>query len=117
MSRGRIIGVASLPVLLLGASNFANEVDQTTAPAPTPPPAARQDADWTARWKAAAAQVAARQVAADATSAAKGKPAAADPDWAQRWKAAADELKLRKAARTAPVAKFIPAVQTPVFEK
>src|SRR6188474_876977 len=101
MSRGRIIRVASLPVLLLGASSFANEVDKTTPASGPAGVIAPADEAWAARWKAAAAESAARKLAAgkaDKVGTANG----ADTDWAARWQAAADELKARKAARKAP---------------
>src|SRR6478672_9511751 len=98
MSRGRIIGVASLPVLLLGASSFANEADKTTPP-PAPAGVVAVDDAWAARWKAAAAEAAARKVAAKADATKAGKPQDADAEWAARWQAAADQLKARKASR------------------
>jgi len=96
MSRGRIIRVASLPVLLLGASSFANDVDTTTPP-PAPAGVVSADDAWAARWKAAAADAAARKVGANKAA----KPQEADADWAARWQAASEQLKARKAAQQA----------------
>src|SRR5687767_12065503 len=63
MNRGRFIGIASLPVLLLGAPNLASEVNTTAEPAKPGVPAGR-DAEWAERWKAASAELAARRIAA-----------------------------------------------------
>src|SRR5438874_10894558 len=70
------------------------------------------DAAWSARWKAAAAEAAARKVAgkgqpADAGAATKGDDAAT---WAARWQAAAEQLKARKAARRAPARRPVTTV-------
>src|SRR5688572_32387591 len=115
MNRGRFIGIASLPVLFLGAPNLATEVN---APARPAAPAEMRDPQWAERWKAAAAELAARKVArreaAAPRSAAKvvtppkaptpqpvaqAKVLPASDDWAERWKAAKAELEARKAAR------------------
>src|SRR6476659_10106310 len=108
MSRGRIIGVASLPVLLLGVPSFANEVNGTT-PTPAPAGVVSADQEWAIRWKAAAAEAAARKVATNKA----GKPQEADADWAARWQAASEELKARKASRKAPAARPAPARPAP----
>jgi hypothetical protein len=64
MNRGRFIGLASLPVWLLGAPCVASEVKATdAAPAPAASNVATVDAAWAERWKVAAAELAARKVA------------------------------------------------------
>ena len=62
-----------MPVLFLGAPNIANAVDPT---APAPPVAEVTDGEWAERWKAAAAELAARKVA---LRQAKGATTSVDP--------------------------------------
>src|SRR5688572_24441167 len=118
MNRGRFIGIASLPVLFLGAPNLATEVN---APARPAAPAEVRDPQWAERWKAAAAELAARKVARREAAAPRSAAKAVAPqrptpavavaptkvqpvsdDWAERWKAAKAELEARKAARREP---------------
>src|SRR4051794_2755591 len=61
MNRGRFIGLASLPVLFLGAPNHASEVNPST-PESTPAAAVAHDG-WAERWKAAAAELPPRRAA------------------------------------------------------
>src|SRR5687768_15278876 len=102
MNRGRFIGIAGLPVLFLGAPTVANEVNGTVDSGS--PAATVRDAEWAARWKAAAAELAAQKVARrelkpavprrGASSTPASKSAAAAPrsaaqqdaeEWARRW--------------------------------
>src|SRR5688500_14960849 len=126
MNRGRFIGLASLPVLFLGAPSYANEVNATT---PVQPPPVAGDAQWADRWKAAAAERAARQVRANAAAAKvtpspkagiakRSESAPPGDDWAARWKAASEALEAKKAAnrearRSRPPAPVRPSTPAP----
>src|SRR5687768_10686306 len=144
MNRGRFIGLASsLPVLLLGglraaAGEAKPSGDAAAGPAPTPPKpttCAPADSTWAARWKAAAAVKAAREVGAKTKKSTAPavqllpypdvapktlitttvKAPASDPnsDWAQRWKAAAEARRATAKPATPQPKKAAPPERSP----
>lgn len=114
MNRGRFIGIATLPVIFLGAPNLASELNDRVEPATPDAGTATpiRDADWAERWKAAAAQLAARKIAARTAAAQRSlaKPQAtthgtpdAQPTFLAR-PAAAEAAGQAQASRSSPAA-------------
>lgn len=86
MNRGRFIGLAGLPVLLIGGASVA--IAETPIDSRDPAAQSAVDSQWAARWKAAA-EAAAKRVASDA-------------QWSARWKVAAEARRVEKAKLNSP---------------